>query len=101
MEQTRLSIASAAWAAALLRAALASPIQANAHACIHPTLSTLQTGDAEKQQLDELKQLRELAFVITDLEASTAVAAAAPRQYDKVQEMHDSLMRELIGRHQG
>lgn len=61
----------------------------------------LQTGDAEKQQLDELKQLRELAFVITDLEASTAIAAAAPRHYDKVQEMHDSLMRELIGRYHG
>lgn len=60
-----------------------------------------QTGDAEKRHLDELKQLRELAFVITDLEASTAIAAAAPRQFEKVQEMHDSLMRELIVRYQG
>jgi hypothetical protein len=43
----------------------------------------LQTGDAEQRQLDELKQLRELAFVITDLEASTAIAAGAPRQFEK------------------
>jgi crotonobetainyl-CoA:carnitine CoA-transferase CaiB-like acyl-CoA transferase len=77
----------------------------------HPAITTpplasnpqlaAQTGDAEKRHLDELKQLRELAFVITDLEASTAIAAAAPRQFEKVQEMHDSLMRELIVRYQG
>ncbi|PSC75196.1 Helicase sen1 [Micractinium conductrix] len=60
-----------------------------------------QVGDAEERQLEELKQLRELAFVITDLQDSTAIAAAAPRQFEKVQEMHDSLLRELIGRYHG
>lgn len=60
-----------------------------------------QVGDADRRQLDELKQLQELAFVITDLENSTAIASGAPRQFEKVQEMHDSLIRELIGRFHG
>ena len=37
-----------------------------------------------QRQLEELKSLRQLAFVITDLEASTAIAAAAPRHFEKV-----------------
>ncbi|KAL4419982.1 hypothetical protein ABPG75_007080 [Micractinium tetrahymenae] len=60
-----------------------------------------QVGDAEQRQLEELKQLRELAFVITDLQDSTSIAASAPRHFEKVQEMHDSLIRELIGRYHG
>lgn len=51
-----------------------------------------QTGDAEQRQLEELKQLRELAFVITDLEASTAIAAAAPRQFEKVGPMRSCVL---------
>ena len=120
-----------------------------------PLCPTVQVGDAEQRQLEELKSLRQLAFVITDLEASTAIAAAAPRHFEKVrrregqlplrlgahpvqapspmsprfhclrqlratpssplarvpcsrpynpvqvQEMHDSLLRELIGRFHG
>ena len=44
-----------------------------------PRTHAPQVGDAEEQQLEELKRLRELACDITDLEASTGLAAAAPR----------------------
>lgn len=59
--------------------------------CIHLLLRSpnphtpRQVGDAEQRQLDELKQLRQLAFVITDLEHSTAIASGAPKSFEKVQ----------------
>ena len=36
-----------------------------------------------------------------DLEDSTALSSSCPKSFDKVQEMHDSLLRELIQRHDG
>jgi class 3 adenylate cyclase len=60
-----------------------------------------QVGDSASRQLEELAKLKELAFVITDLENSTGIANAAPRAYEKVQDAHDSLLRELIARHGG
>ena len=36
-----------------------------------------------------------------DLESSTAIASAAPRAFERVQEIHDTLLRELIGRYNG
>ena len=66
----------------------ASQIQHPINACMSPPClphsPSLQVGDAEQRQLEELKSLRQLAFVITDLEASTAIAAAAPRHFEKV-----------------
>lgn len=36
-----------------------------------------------------------------DLENSTAIASSCPKSFEKVQEMHDSLLREMIQRHGG
>ena len=49
----------------------------------------------------EDKQLKDVAFVITDLENSTGIASAVPRAYDFVQEAHDTLMRDLIAAYGG
>ena len=51
--------------------------------------------------LDELRKLKNVAFVITDLEGSTKIADAAPRAYEWVQEAHDALLRDLIAVHGG
>lgn len=66
-------------------------------------LNTLveRVGDTEKGQLEELRQLKNVAFVITDLENSTRIASAAPRAYEWAQEAHDSLLRDLIVAHGG
>jgi class 3 adenylate cyclase len=56
-----------------------------------------RVGGADKADpLDELRKLKNVAFVITDLEGSTKIAAAAPRAYEWVQEAHDALLRDLI-----
>ncbi|KAH7623655.1 putative Adenylate cyclase [Nannochloris sp. 'desiccata'] len=56
-----------------------------------------RVGTADKADpLDELRKLKNVAFVITDLEGSTKIAAAAPSAYEWVQEAHDALLRDLI-----
>ena len=45
--------------------------------------------------LDDLSASREMAFVITDLEASTAMANADAAAFAKVQEIHD-MVRALL-----
>ena len=47
------------------------------------------------------EELNEVAFVITDLENSTGIASTVPREYDFVQEAHDTLMRDLIAAYGG
>ena len=56
------------------------------------------TGDPEKQQLDAIRNARQLAFLITDLQDSTAMASANPVAFRKVQDIHDtvsSLLRNV------
>ena len=61
-----------------------------------------RVGNSDKTDpLDELRRLKNVAFVITDLEGSTKIAAAAPRAYEWVQEAHDALLRDLIAAHGG
>jgi class 3 adenylate cyclase len=55
----------------------------------------------DSDRLDDLKNLKELAFVITDLANSTKIAESCPRGSEKVQDTHDTLLRELIVRHGG
>lgn len=57
--------------------------------------------DCEDAELEELKQQKELAFVITDLANSTGIAESCPKAFEKVQEMHDTLLRDLIIQHGG
>ena len=49
------------------------------------------TGDPAKQQLDAIRNARELAFLITDLQDSTAMASANPAAFRKVQDIHDTV----------
>ena len=49
------------------------------------------TGDPAKQQLDAIRNARELAFLITDLQDSTAMASANPVAFRKVQDIHDTV----------
>jgi class 3 adenylate cyclase len=43
-----------------------------------------------------------VVFVVTDIEGSTQLSAAAGQAlYAKLQEIHDSIMREAISRHGG
>ncbi len=51
-------------------------------------------------QMDE-KELKDVTFVITDLENSTGIASSIPRAYDFVQEAHDTLVRDLISAYGG
>jgi hypothetical protein len=47
------------------------------------------SGGGGGEALDDLNASREMAFVITDLEASTAMANADGAAFAKVQEIHD------------
>ncbi len=49
------------------------------------------TGDPEKQQLDAIRNARQLAFLITDLQDSTAMASANAAAFRKVQDIHDTV----------
>ena len=73
-----------------LRTLLTSLVQRSAAA--GPAATALAPGGAPPPP----SPLRDVAFVITDLEGSTAIAAAAPRAYEFVQQAHDSLLRDLI-----
>ena len=53
------------------------------------------TGDPAKQQLDAIRNARELAFLITDLQDSTAMASANPVAFRKVQDIHDTVSSSL------
>lgn len=44
-----------------------------------------------KAPADQLRNARNLAFVITDLQSSTAQSAASPSAFLKVQEIHDTV----------
>ena len=49
------------------------------------------TGDPEKQQLELIRNARQLAFLITDLQDSTAMASANAVAFKKVQDIHDTV----------
>jgi class 3 adenylate cyclase len=51
-------------------------------------------------QLDD-KEIKDVTFVITDLENSTGIASSVPRAYEFVQEAHDTLVRDLISAYGG
>ena len=53
------------------------------------------TGDPDKQQLDAIRNARQLAFLITDLQDSTAMASANPVAFRKVQDIHDTVSLQL------
>ncbi len=48
-------------------------------------------GDGSKRAIDDLCNAREMAFVVTDLESSTAQASASAAAFAKVQEIHDTV----------
>ena len=54
-------------------------------------MSSLMTdkGEGAAQSIDQLVYAHELAFVMTDMEGSTAQAAANPAAYAKIQQVHD------------
>ncbi|EIE20201.1 hypothetical protein COCSUDRAFT_67530 [Coccomyxa subellipsoidea C-169] len=58
-------------------------------------------GDGSKRAIDDLCNAREMAFVVTDLESSTAQASASAAAFAKVQEIHDTVLREAIAKHGG
>ena len=54
-------------------------------------MSSLMThkGEGAANSIDQLVHAHELAFVMTDMEGSTAQAAANPAAYAKIQQVHD------------
>jgi hypothetical protein len=54
------------------------------------------SGDPGDKQADAIRSLRELCFVITDLESSTAQAAADPEAFVTIQEIHDEVHRRAL-----
>lgn len=48
-------------------------------------------SDGSKRAIDDLCNAREMAFVVTDLESSTAQASASAAAFAKVQEIHDTV----------
>ena len=48
-------------------------------------------GDPLQKRMDEIRNSRQLCFVMTDLEASTAQAAADPDAFLQVQDIHDTV----------
>ncbi|KAK9786282.1 hypothetical protein WJX73_000303 [Symbiochloris irregularis] len=65
-------------------------------------LSSLNTSTAGAGGVaDELNSARQLAFVVTDMESSTAMADANTHAFSRLQEIHDAVMREGIARYGG
>jgi len=58
-------------------------------------------GDPMQKRMDRLAHSRQLCFVMTDLESSTAQANADPDAFLQVQDIHDTVMREGIAKHGG
>ncbi len=58
-------------------------------------MSSLMTHKCEgaANSIDQLVHAHELAFVMTDMEGSTAQAAANPAAYAKIQQVHDMVRR--------
>ena len=52
-------------------------------------------GDPLQKRMDEIRNSRQLCFVMTDLEASTAQAAADPDAFLQVQDIHDTVRAPL------
>ena len=52
-------------------------------------------GDPLQKRMDEIRNSRQLCFVMTDLEASTAQAAADPDAFLQVQDIHDTVRGPL------
>jgi len=52
-------------------------------------------SDGSRRAIDDLCTAREMAFVVTDLESSTAQASASAAAFAKVQEIHDTVLRTL------
>lgn len=53
--------------------------------------SLVNSPNDGKAPADQLRNARNLAFVITDLQSSTAQAATSPHAFLKVQEIHDTV----------
>ena len=49
------------------------------------------SGDPLQKRMDEIRNARQLCFVMTDLEASTAQASADPDAFLQVQDIHDTV----------
>lgn len=49
------------------------------------------SGDPALQQMDAIRNSRELCFVITDLESSTAQASADANAFLQIQDIHDTV----------
>lgn len=49
-------------------------------------------SDGSRRAIDDLCTAREMAFVVTDLESSTAQASASAAAFAKVQEIHDTVL---------
>lgn len=60
----------------------------------------MSAQDTAYGQMDD-QELKDVTFVITDLENSTGIASSVPRAYDFVQEAHDTLVRDLISAYGG
>lgn len=58
-------------------------------------------GDPLQKCMDRIIDSRQLCFVTTDLEASTAQASIDHRAFLQVQDVHDTVMREGIAKHSG
>ena len=61
-------------------------------------MSSLMThkGEGAANSIDQLVHAQELAFVMTDMEGSTAQAAANPAAYAKIQQVHDMVRRPSL-----
>lgn len=54
-------------------------------------MSSLMTrkGEGGQHSMDQLMHAHELAFVMTDMEGSTAQASTNPAAFEKIQQVHD------------
>lgn len=58
-------------------------------------------SQTEARPKENIANVREMAFVVTDIEGSTQLSVLAPAVYDQMLEIHDQLMREGIARLHG
>lgn len=92
LKSTRVSRTMAARRAA--REARAQAKQLKAH--LYGLMAQPGSAGGGADPLDDLNAAREMAFVITDLEASTAMANADGAAFAKVQDIHDMVRTRLV-----
>ena len=51
-------------------------------------------GEGGQRSMDQLMHAHELAFVMTDMEGSTAQASTNPAAFEKIQQVHD-MVRQI------